>query len=132
MYMEACMKNIFALLLLAVLLTACASKSMEPTDPAKAIDVGASEEFRIVIESNPTTGYHWEIVEDTLDESRVEYVSREYVSTSQPGLTGGGGIDIWTFKAVGPGAARIVLGYYPPSNTPADSEQTQTFNVNVK
>ncbi|MGB8980335.1 MAG: protease inhibitor I42 family protein [Anaerolineales bacterium] len=126
------MKNIFALLLLAALLTACTSKSMEPTDPAKAIDVGAGDEFTIILESNPTTGYHWEVVEDTLDESLVKFVSREYQSTSEPGLTGGGGIDIWTFKAVGPGAARIVLGYYPPSNTPADPEQMQTFNVNVK
>lgn len=126
------MKKILTLLILVVLLTACSSKSMEPTDPAKTIDVSAGEEFKIIIESNPTTGYHWEIVQGSLDENLVEFVSKEYESTSEPGLVGGGGIDVWTFKAVKSGEAQIVLGSYPPSNTPTDPEQIETFNVSIK
>ncbi len=126
------MKKIFTLLLLAVLLAACSSKSMEPTESGKAIDVRVGEEFTIVLEANPTTGYHWEIVQDSLDENMVVFVSREYESTSDPGLVGGGGVDIWTFKAVNPGRATILLGYYPPSNTPTQPERTETFNVNIK
>lgn len=126
------MKKIFTRLLLAGFLTACSSKSMTPTDPEKAIDVRAGEEFTIILEANPTTGYHWEIVEDSLDETIVMFVSREYESTSDPGLVGGGGVDIWTFKAVNPGQATIRLGYYPPSNTPTQPERTETFDVNIK
>jgi len=126
------MKKILTLLLLAVLLTACSSKSLAPTDPKTTIDVRAGKEFKIVIESNPTTGYHWEIVKDSLDENLVQFVSSEYKSTSDPSLVGGGGVDIWTFKAVGPGEAKIALGYYPPSNTPTEPERTETFNVNIK
>ncbi len=126
------MKKILTLLLLAVLLTACSSKSLAPTDPEKTIDVRAGNEFKIIIEANPTTGYHWEIVKDALDENLVQFVSNEYQSTSDPGLVGGGGVDIWTFKAINPGAAKITLGYYPPSNTPTEPERTETFNVNIK
>jgi predicted secreted protein len=126
------MKKIFACLLLAALLAACSSKPTEPTDPASTIEAKVGQEFEIVIESNPTTGYHWEIVEDSLDENIVQFVTREYESTSDPGLLGGGGIDIWTFKALNAGEAKIMLGYYPPSNTPTDPERMETFTVNVQ
>ncbi len=126
------MKNIITLLLLVMLLAACSPKSAGPTEPGQPINVHAGEEFKLILESNPTTGYHWEIVKDSLDENRVRFVSRDYQSTSKPGLVGGGGLDIWTFKAVNPGEAKIVLGYYPPSNTPTDPGQTKTFNVSIK
>lgn len=126
------MRKIFVPLLLAMLLSACSSKSVQPTDPEKVVEVRAGKEFTIILESNPTTGYHWEIVPGTLDENRVQFVSRDYQSTSDPGLVGGGGLDIWTFKAAKPGEAKIMLGNYPPSNTPTDPQQTKTFNVSVK
>src|SRR5512138_3708426 len=110
--MEARMKKILTLLLGAILLTACSTKSLAPTDPEKTIEARAGEEFQVILEANPTTGYHWEIVKDSTDENLVQFVSNRYQSTSDPGLVGGGGIDTWTFKAVSPGAARITLGYY--------------------
>ena len=101
------------------------------TDPNIPIEVSAGSEFQIIIESNPTTGYHWEIVGE-LDANIVEFVSRDYKSTSEPGLVGGGGVDIWVFKAVNAGDAFIVLGSYPPSNDPVDPEQTVMFTISVK
>jgi predicted secreted protein len=119
-------------LILVFILSACAGTSqLEITDPAAAIETQSGSEFQIVIESNPTTGYHWEIVGD-LDASLVEFVGRDYVSTSEAGLAGGGGVDIFTFKAVSSGSATIVLGSYPPSNDPVDPEQTVSFTVNIQ
>ncbi|MFZ5878145.1 MAG: protease inhibitor I42 family protein [Chloroflexota bacterium] len=124
---------LYATLVLVVLLTACSSSQAkpQPTNPEAAIEADAGKEFTLVLESNPTTGYHWEIVGD-LDGAVVEFVGQEYQSTSQPGLAGGGGLDIWTFKAVGAGETTITLGHYPPSNDPIDPEETQTFTVIVK
>jgi inhibitor of cysteine peptidase len=126
------MKKNFTVLLLVVLLAACSSKSTQPTDPESTLNARVGEEFTLILESNPTTGYHWELVPDALDETKVTFVSNDYQSTSDPGLAGGGGVEIWKFKAVQSGTARIVLGYYPPSNTPTDPERTESFTVTIK
>ena len=139
------MKKMVAFLSLTLLLISCVTlmptatpePTFEPveqipvTDPNTPIEVPAGSEFQIIIESNPTTGYHWEIVGE-LDANIVEFVSRDYKSTSEPEMVGGGGVDIWVFKAVNAGDASIVLGSYPPSNDPVDPEQIATFTVSVK
>ncbi len=107
------------------------SSTLQITDPQQSLEATAGSEFTIVLESNPTTGYHWDIVGE-LDQSVVTLVKNEYVSTSDPNLVGGGGLDVWTFKAIDAGEAQITLGYYPPSNDPVDPQQTQTFTVIVK
>ena len=139
------MKKIYAFLSLTLLLVSCVTlmptatpeptfepvEQIPPTDPNTPIEISAGSEFQIVIESNVTTGYHWEIVGES-DPNIVEFVSRDYISTSEPGLVGGGGVDIWIFKAIHDGDATIVLGSYPPSNDSVDPEQTVTFTVHVK
>ncbi len=132
------MKKAFPLLLLAALaLGACGGKttpaptpSLVISDPGKQIEVNAGNEFKIVIDSNPTTGYHWEQI-GNLDAAVVQFVSKDYRTEGTP-MPGSGGKDVWTFKAVAPGQAAITLGYYPPSNTPVDPAQTVTFTVVVK
>jgi predicted secreted protein len=120
--------SLICTLLTFLVVVACAPK---PSSPDQTIETGPGKNFQIMIESNPTTGYHWEIVGE-LDKSVVEFVSKEYQSTSQPGLAGGGGVDIWTFKAVAAGQTKITLGSYPPSNTATDPAQTETFTISVK
>ena len=123
------MRNIVLITLLAALLAAC-TRTTRPSDPLVTIDTQVGKEFKVVLESNPTTGYHWEIVGD-LDKNLVELVSKDY-KADQPQLTGSGGVDIWTFKAVGPGEATIKLGYFPPSNQAVEPQRTETFKVSVK
>jgi len=124
------MKKIFPaiVLVLLVILSACTPTQ---TNPDQIIETSPGKTFQIIIDSNPTTGYHWEIVGE-LDKNVVEFVSKEYQSTSAPGMVGGGGLDTWTFKAIAVGEATITLGSYPPSNTTTDPAQTQVFNVSVK
>ena len=61
------MKKLFVFLFITIFLTACAGKA-EPqeenlviSDPAKNLEAMAGSEFKIVIDSNPSTGYHWEL-----------------------------------------------------------------------
>lgn len=126
------MKKFIPFLIITILLTACGNsdgKTLSVTDPSQPISVQAGDEFQIVIESNPTTGYHWEIVGE-LDGS-LQFISKEY-SGSQTNAVGSGGLDMWKFKATAPGETSITLGYYPPSNEPTEPQQTTTFKVIVK
>jgi predicted secreted protein len=131
------MKNLFILLIVATLaLTACGGKPTETpggelviSDPGKIIEVNAGNEFKIVIESNPSTGYQWKLV-GALDETIVQFVSNEY-RASEPVMPGSGGSDVWVFRAVAAGETTITLGHYPPGEG-QPVEQEITFTVVVK
>lgn len=132
------MKKISIISLLAILLASCASPTPTPnpagntrpalTDPAQPIEVQAGEMIHIVVDSNPSTGYRWEIVGDL---NRVEFVSTEYTA-DEPVAPGSGGVDVWIFKAVSVGQTQITLGSYPPDANVTEPEQTVTFNIVVK
>jgi predicted secreted protein len=98
------------------------------TDPAQPIEVPAEEIFHIVVDSNPSTGYQWEIVGEL---NGVEFVSREYTA-DEPVAPGSGGVDVWAFKAASAGEVQITLGSYPPDTNVTEPEQTFTFNIVVK
>jgi len=128
----------YLLLALVVLLAACAVPTPAPeepaqssmpalTDPTQPILVNAGETFFIVVESNPTTGYHWEIVGDL---NGVELVSREYTA-GEPIIPGSGGVEVWIFKAVSAGETNLVLGSYPPGES-TTAEQELQFTVTVQ
>lgn len=136
------MKYTLCLLLASfVFLAACAAPTPTPipavdpagssmpalTDPSQPILVTAGENFFIVVESNPSTGYHWEVVGDL---SGVELVSREYTA-SEPVIPGSGGVEVWFFSAVSSGETTITLGNYPPGVNEGEPDQTQTFTVTV-
>ena len=134
------MKKFFILFFITAFISACslAGATEAPTavpqlnisDPAKNLEATAGNEFKIIIDSNPTTGYHWEIIGE-LDEAVLEFISQEY-RADEPMLTGSGGVDVFTFKALKAGETLITLGYYPPSNDPVEPDQIVTFNVTVK
>jgi inhibitor of cysteine peptidase len=129
---EITMKKLLVYLaILSLILAACKSQAdVQVSDPAKNLEATVGNEFKIVIASNASTGYHWGLVGD-LDTTIVEYVSNEYKGIG-PAVPGKGGEEVWTFKAVAAGQTQITLGYYPPSNQPTDPQQTITFTVVVK
>lgn len=100
------------------------------TDPAQPIEVQAGETFHIVVDSNPSTGYHWDFVGE-LDGNIIEFVSQEYTA-DEPVAPGSGGVDVLTFKAVSAGETQITLGSYPPDPDVTEPDQTVTFDIVVK
>lgn len=140
------MKRISLVLVITVLMTGCATFSFtptptlpptaetpnplpEPTDPTQLLTVAPAETFDIVVPSNPSTGYRWNIIPE-LDENIVQFVGQTYIA-EQPTAIGSGGVDVLTFRAVNAGDTTIVLGYYPPSND-TDPEETVTFSIHVE
>lgn len=100
------------------------------SDPDVVIQVDAPQQFVIVLESNPTTGYSWEMAEAP-DADEVQFVGKEYVSGGA-GRPGAGGVECWTFEAVGPGETAIGMIYHrpfdPPETAPA---RTASFTIDV-
>ena len=144
--MEVTLKRISFLLLVTILLTGCASSAFtptptlpptaetpttlpEPTDPTQLITVKAGETFDLVLPSNSSTGYRWDIIPE-LDVNLVEFVEQGYIP-EEPIMPGSGGMDVWRFRAVNAGETTIVLGYYPPGNE-TDPDETVTFSIRVE
>ncbi|HEX5837400.1 MAG TPA: protease inhibitor I42 family protein [Anaerolineales bacterium] len=101
----------------------------EPTDPSQLIVVSPSQTFDIVLPSNPSTGYHWDLVRE-LDANLLQLVEQTYIA-EQPVIPGSGGMDVWTLSAIATGETTIELGYYPPSGD-AQPQETVTFSIRVE
>jgi inhibitor of cysteine peptidase len=146
--MEITMKRIYFWLIVTALLISCATllptttptslpnpTFEEPavlpdtTDPSQPITVKAGETFDIVLSSNPTTGYHWNLIGE-LDPNVVQLMGQDYIS-QQPVLVGSGGVDVWTFRAINAADTTIVLGYYPPGNE-TEPNKTVTFTIHIQ
>ena len=91
------------------------------------------QRFSIALESNPTTGYRWELARP-LDEGILKLVSSEYrtLATTFPPPPGTEGIEIWTFEALERGTAEISLKYVRPWETDVPPAREQTFVVIAK
>ncbi len=136
---------VMAIVLAALLFTASGceldGEAKEYRDPSKLIEVEKGEEFAIVLESNPTTGYQWKLAEE-LDAEVITLVKTEYKEPDEE-LLGASGEEKWTFKAEGLGETSITLAYVRPweeEGEPAavngsEAEEgpvTVTFNVRVR
>ena len=116
------MKNfIFFILLFASSTSYCfADESKIP----KVIKAQAGHNVTIVLKSNPTTGYQWQVAKP-LDESILKLISSEYLADKAE-LVGSGGKQVWRFKALKPGETSIFFKYVRPweKNTPPQNEES--------
>jgi uncharacterized protein YggE/predicted secreted protein len=71
----------------------------------------ANEEFQVTLDSNPSTGYEWQV--RSMDETIARLVNDEY-TPSESGLVGAGGKQVLTFEALGEGKTTILLEYVRP------------------
>jgi inhibitor of cysteine peptidase len=120
------------LVAMVVTLTGCeiTAKPPEFSDPGEPIVVDAGEEFAIVLESNPTTGYQWQISGD-YDEKVVELEKSEFKRASDDRV-GAGGKEVWTFKALEEGFTSLSFKYLRPWETEVEPAEALAFRVIVR
>ena len=96
------------------------------------INVSAGQNFKILLESNPTTGYKWQLARP-LDRSMLKLVNSSY-KAGGGNLVGSGGNELWTFKAKNPGKAKIYFEYVRPWKDEDKQEEStkKTFTVHIK
>jgi len=123
--------HLIGLILTIFLVVGCSSTVQAYTDPEVTIDVGANDEFVILIalESNPSTGYSWEA---SYDETRLELVEETYElgEYAKQGLVGAGGTELFRFKALKSGEANITMEYKRPWEE--EVLEQKVFTVEVK
>ncbi|MFA5097901.1 MAG: protease inhibitor I42 family protein [Candidatus Margulisiibacteriota bacterium] len=86
--------------------------------------------FSIRLRSNPTTGYSWKI--SKISDKRIVKASASRYEPDRPVLSGSGGQEIWSFKALRPGKARIEMSYQRPWEKGVPPARTKTFSIRVR
>ncbi len=104
--------------------------TMDYSEPAKPISVAPGDNFTIALESNPTTGFLWELA-GKLDPSVVKFSGSTYVS-SKSDLNGAPGKEVWTFTAVNRGTTTIPMKYSRPWEKNEPPVKTAVFTVVVR
>ena len=96
---------------------------------AKPITVQPGKTFTLSLDSNPTTGYRWQLAKP-LDEQHVKLITNEYQRPATR-LMGAGGKETWTFKALTEGNTEIHLKYVRPWQTNSAPARTTHVLVTV-
>jgi inhibitor of cysteine peptidase len=102
---------------------------------AIAVEAGSSVEaasgasLELTLESNPTTGYRWEVREMS-DPTVVELVGDEYIGPDTT-LVGAGGVQVLTFRALDPGTSQVDLWYIRSFDDPPAPADEVAFTVTV-
>lgn len=93
------------------------------------VDTNVGESFKIELEANWATGYHWSWTNST-DISIADTTELKYISNAND-LPGAVGKEIWTFKALAKGDETLAFMYISPGVTTNDGEKTRKIRVVV-
>lgn len=83
---------------------------MPQTKIGDLIKTEKGDKFFIVLASNPTTGYQWEL---EFDSNHIQLLETEYIP-HEPDRIGGGGDETFEFLALKSGKTEITFSYLRP------------------
>ena len=122
----------FVLLLITVLiLSGCmfASKTLTENNNGQSLSLKANETVKIKLESNITTGFRWNVSNETVT-NIVSLISSDYKqANTDKKLVGAGGYETFTFKTNSKGNTTIILTYN--KSWEEGVEPLKTFKINV-
>jgi predicted secreted protein len=104
-----------------------AGQVFDGADVGTEITVVVGEEFEVRLESNVTTGYAWQVVEQP---EAIELVSSEY-DAPDTSLVGAGGVEVFVFEGVAQGSGELRLEYVRSFDDPPVPAETADFQVQV-
>lgn len=127
------MAKILSMLTAAALFAGCCctenSGGFELSQNRAQISRNAAEQFSVVLESNPTTGYGWNVSVP----SGVNMLAQNYIpDNSAPNLCGAGGIEKFDFVVPQKGSYEIKFEYRRPWEKNVPALHTRTLQVDAK
>ncbi len=121
--------RLWSLVCVVAMVSGCGGDEVVFTDPGAGFEVEVGDRFTVVLESNVTTGFSWQL-ERELPESLVTLVRDEYIEPESD-LVGAGGRQELTFEAVGDGSTFIQLWYIRTFDDPPEPADRAQFEVIV-
>ncbi len=103
--------------------------SFTAADSGSEVRIGSGDQFQVVLESNPSTGYSWEVTGEP-DPSILELVSHG-LEAADTDLVGAAGTEVFVFKGVGFGAGVLRLEYFRPFDELPVPERVVEFIIRV-
>ena len=97
------------------------------------VELKKNQTLVITLESNPTTGYQWEVIEN--EESVLQQKGKaEFKSsnTGNPPSSGKSGTETFRFYAQSPGNGNLKLVYHRPWEKEVEPLKTFTLKVKVR
>ncbi|MBU0630089.1 MAG: protease inhibitor I42 family protein [Candidatus Margulisbacteria bacterium] len=98
-------------------------------DNGGEVHLNVNDNLIITLETNPTTGYNWEI-KKTNPLILKQTAPPQFISKSK--LVGAPGQIIFTFTAIAPGSADLVFDYRRPWDTETDETKGYKISLLVK
>ena len=95
----------------------------------RVLKMNVGDEFIIMLTSNRTTGYEWQI-DRPLEGNKIKQAGLIY-TPDQTGLVGSGGKEEWRFKARGPGKSKIFFKYVRPWEKGIKPVDKKVFDVEI-
>ncbi|OQB13211.1 MAG: Chagasin family peptidase inhibitor I42 [Candidatus Omnitrophica bacterium ADurb.Bin205] len=92
--------------------------------------VYVGNDFSIVLESNPTTGYSWQL--SSPPEKELISLINSYFETKEGAEVGASGRQVWVFKALKTGKANIHFKYVRPWEDNMPVEREKSFTVDIR
>ncbi|MFC1974568.1 protease inhibitor I42 family protein [Chloroflexota bacterium] len=135
------------LAILALSLLACSSPSQDyvswevPIDNfmnqqhiSDQIEVPVGNTLKVILGSNPTTGFRWDEEAQISDTGLLEQVQHEFIGpeSKPPPPPGTPGQEVWTFKALKEGTSTVSLEYSRPWEGGEKGEWTYNLTVIVR
>jgi len=95
-----------------------------------AVQLNLDTQLVVVLDSNPTTGYMWQLT--SVDQNILKHSGNEYEpSPGAPELTGAGGQETWRFTPLAPGETTLKMQYvrsWEPNQPAREFILTVTIN----
>jgi inhibitor of cysteine peptidase len=122
---------VMSFIMIFALFSGCGTNgsSLTDADNGKQIAVRPGEMLSLTLESNPTTGYSWQVLE--IDSAVLaQEGDPEYKQSSvAEGLVGAGGTETFRFKTAGSEETTLSLGYMRPWES---VQPVETFTTQVE
>ena len=132
--MEISMRKVLRFIAIVALVTiACMALvpvMIRDADNGKTIDVLRYRTIKLALESNPTTGYTWQLTSP--EDRRVLRLYYSAYRRTPTKLVGSGGYEEWKFRAMAPGTATVKAVYLRPWEGQTPPVKTFTVTIRVK